>query len=423
MTGEVIKQFLVGLGFGVDEKSLKNFGKAIDASLTKVKLISAAIVGMASGAFFGISKISEGFEEMGYATRMIAPAINKAILLRKAMVAAYKDAGINMVQAVQQSIKFNMSLAKTKFQLEGIVKSTAIKFLPMLTKQMDIFRTKVSANMPKILALLERFIKFIFKAFEGVVILGTRLWSMFGRLWDILTTLDTATGGWSTKILALAAAWKILNLSFLASPLGLILVGLLAILALYDDFMTWKEGGESLFDWGSPAVQTIMGVVAAIVGMVAIFKTAMIAMQAYRALMIGITAITAAFKAVMAAVRIAMLLGMLNPVGLVVAAVAGLIALVTLLIMKWDTIKKGIGGFFSGLGGKVLDFVGGDVNKNLTVSPLGSNGGNSSSQNVKQDTTIIVQGATDPANTATRVANQQDQVNFNMTRNMKGAAR
>lgn len=420
MTGEVIKQFLVGLGFGVDEKSLKNFGKAIDASLTKVKLISAAIVGMASGAFFGIAKISEGFEEMGYATRMIAPAINKAILLRKAMVAAYKDAGINMIQAVQASIKFNMSLAKTKFQLEGIVKSTAIKFLPMLTKQMDIFRTKVSANMPKILALLERFIKFVFKAFEGVVILGTRLWSMFGRLWDVLASIDSATGGWSTKILALAAAWKVLNLSFLASPLGLILVGLLAILALYDDFMTFKEGGESLFDWGSPAVQTITGVVAAVVAMVAAFKVAQMAMAAYRLIMIGLTAVTSAWKVSLIAARIAM---MLTPIGWISAAITGLIALIALLVYKWDSIKKSFGGFFSGLGGKVLDFVGGDVNKNLTVSPLGSNGGNSSSNNVKQETNIIVQGASDPATTATRVANQQDQINFNMTRNMKGAAR
>lgn len=423
MNGEVLKQFLVGIGFGVDDKSFKSAMKFIGDVTTKVTIMAGVIKATAAATFFGISKIAEGFEEIGYQYRIIAPAINKAILLRRALISAYKDAGINMVQAVQQSVKFNFALAKTKFQLEGIVKSTAMKFVPMLTKQMDIFREKIRTNMPKILATLERLVKFIFKAFEGVVLIGTRLWSILSRVWDFLERLDTATDGWSTKILALAAAWKFLNLSFLATPIGMLLTGLLAILALYDDFMTWKEGGESLFDWGSPAVKVITGVVAALVGMFAVFKTGQAIIAGYRVLMIGLTAAMTAFRVVMAAVRIAMLAGMLNPVGLVVAAVAGLIALVTLLIMKWDTIKKAVGGFFSGLGDKVMDFVGGDVNKNLTVQPLGSSGGNTSSQNMKQETNIIVQGSGDPNATARQVVTQQNQVNFNMARNMKGAAR
>jgi hypothetical protein len=195
---------------------------------------------------------------MGYQYRIIAPAINKAIILRKALMSAYKDAGINMVDAVQKSVRFNLSLEKTKYQLEGIVKATAVKFLPMLTKQMDLFRAKVSANMPKILAAMEKFVKFIFKASEGVTILTMRLFSMLGRVWELLMKLDEATGGWSTKILAIVAAWKLLNLAFITTPVGMILTGLLALLALYDDFMTWKEGGDSLFDWGKwvPAIKS-----------------------------------------------------------------------------------------------------------------------------------------------------------------------
>lgn len=32
-------------------------------------------------------------------------------------------------------------------------------------------------------------------------------------------------------------------------PLGLVLLGLTAIVLLLDDFMAWKEGRNSLFDW------------------------------------------------------------------------------------------------------------------------------------------------------------------------------
>jgi hypothetical protein len=60
MTGEVIKQFLVGLGFGVDDSSLKKFGKAIDNAYTRVALISGAIKAAAAGTFAGIAKISQG---------------------------------------------------------------------------------------------------------------------------------------------------------------------------------------------------------------------------------------------------------------------------------------------------------------------------------------------------------------------------
>jgi len=417
--GDILKQFLVSLGFGVDEKQLKTFMKAVDQTVSKVKVMSAAIVGLAGGAFFGIAKISEGFEEMGYATRMIAPAINKAILLRQAMISAYKDAGINIVQAVQNSVRFNFALAKVKFQLEGIFKSTAMKFIPTLTKQMDIFRVKVSANMPKILAMLERFVKFIFKAFEGLVALGTRLWSMLNRVWDLIERIDDATSGWAVKILAVVAAWKLFNLSFLATPIGLILTGFIALLALYDDFMTFREGGESLFDWGSETVKTVVAIVSAVIGLVVAIKTAVVAMAAFKVIMTAVAAAIALVKGVVAAVGIA---AMLSPVGLIVAAVGGLIALLTVLYMKWDTIKESVSGFFSGVGGKVLDFFGGDA-KQFDVSPIGSTTSNSSAQNVKQETNIIVNGSTDPEKTAQVIGNNQNKVNFDMVRNMKGATR
>lgn len=428
MNGEILKQFLVSLGFGVDEGSLKKFNKAIDNAYVRVGLFAGAIKTAAAGIFAGISKISSDFEEMGYQYRIIAPAINKALLLRRALLDAYKGAGINIVSAVQNSVKFNMSLAKTKFQLEAVYKSVGMKFVPMLTKQMDEFRKKVSANMPKIIAFLERIVRFIFKASEAVTALGMRLWSMLSRVWEALVNLDQATGGWSTKIIALIAAWRLLNLSFLATPIGMVITGVLALLALYDDLMTWKEGGESLFDWGNPAVQTILGVVSAVIGAIAIFKTAMVAMSAYRTLMLGVTVVTAAFKTVMTALRIAMLFGMLNPIGLTITAIGALIGLVTLLITKWDVIKEGVGKFFNGIGGKVMDLFGGeggDINVNRPSATLGSSpssaGVSGVKQDVKQETNIIVQGNSDPRATAALVAGQQDRVNFNLARNMKGA--
>ena len=49
----------------------------------------------------------------------------------------------------------------------------------------------------------------------------------------------------------LIAAWKMLNLAFLTTPLGMLITGLAGIVALVDDYLTYMEGGESLFRLGA----------------------------------------------------------------------------------------------------------------------------------------------------------------------------
>jgi len=85
--------------------------------------------------------------------------INRQIMLRNALLKAYRETGINITQAVQQSVIFNFALAKTKFQLESNLQIGGVKIPAGSYKTMDIFRTKVSANMPKILKFLEGLVK------------------------------------------------------------------------------------------------------------------------------------------------------------------------------------------------------------------------------------------------------------------------
>jgi hypothetical protein len=259
VNGETIKSFLVGLSFDVDSSSLEKFTKSIAIASAKVVALGTAIAGTAAAIFHGISKISESFEDMGYQMRLVAPQVNKFLILRQAMLEAYGKAGIDLVKVVKQSILFNFALTRLKYTLDAIYKSVGAKFLPLLTKQMDIFRLKIYQNMPKIQEQLTKFVSFIFKAFAAVVQLGTTLWSVLGRLWDFFAKLDEITGGWSTKILLAVAAWKLLNLEFLLTPLGAIIAGLGILLGFYDDFKVWERGGESFFNW-APVVPIINSV-------------------------------------------------------------------------------------------------------------------------------------------------------------------
>lgn len=408
MDPSVIKSFLVGLGFGVDDDSLKKFNSAIKDATLRVTGLYAAIQVAAAGIFKAISSISESFEQMGYEYRIIAPAINKALVLRNELLKAYRAAGINIQQVIVQSVKFNMSLAKTKFALDAIYKSVGAKFLPLLTKQMDIFRGKIYQNMPKIQAALEKFVNFIFKAFEATSILGVRLWSILTRVYDFFAKLHEATNGWSTAILGVLAAWKFLNLSFLATPLGMILAGLASLLALYDDFKTYQEGGESFFNW-DPVLPVIESVTDTVKALWEVLKSVIGTIGE-----LG-SALMSLFKGDLS--------GLADHLANVFSGL-------------WDSINKvidvvkGASGILGSLFGLGQNLSNGTINllnnPKADTRPLGANSiANSSqtNQNVNQQTQINVSGAADAQATGAAVANQQSRVNYDMVRNLTGATR
>jgi hypothetical protein len=414
MNGNVIKSFLVGLGFNVDDSSLKKFNEALAKASLKVVALYTATKALSAGIVYSIAKISEGFEQMGYEYRIIAPAINKALVLRRELLKAYSAAGINITKVVVASVKLNMSLAKTKFALDAIYKSVGSRFFGLITKQSDLFRQKIYANMPKIQNALEKFVKFTFKALEATVTLGTRLWSILTRVYDFFVMLDKATNGWSTIILGVVAAWKLLNLTFLATPLGMLLTGLVSILALYDDFKTFEEGGKSLFDW-TPFLPVIDAVSAHLTTLANIL----------RAIMDVIGNIILAFYNLFK-------LGYRDFFQGLADAAASMTEVFKRL---WESIKSvgnvlgAVGGFASNVLGLDTTNAAANLKNNPTAQPLSqplgaSNVPNSPlNQNVNQQTSINIMGSADANATGKAVASEQGKVNFDLFRNMKGATR
>lgn len=411
MEADIIKSFLVGLGFGVDDSSLKKFNDAIKSATVRVTALYAATQVMAAAIFKSISSVSEGFEQMGYEYRLIAPAINKALVLRNELLKAYSAAGINIRQVIQQSVKFNMSLAKTQFALKAIYTSVAAKFFPLLTKQMDTFRKNIYANMPRIQASLEKFVAFVFKAFEATVILGQRVWSILQRIYDFFVMLDKATDGWSTVILGVITAWKLLNLTFLATPIGMLIAGIVALIALWDDFQVWKEGGDSLFNWG-PVIPVIDALTETLEALWEVLKGIIETVFQLSVAMVNLfTGNWSGF-----ADRI------VQAFGKILNAFQGV-----------TNVVKGLAGVAGGLFGvgeqlvngsmKAGDFINKGQNQN---QPLGVNSvanTQQTNQHVQQQTVINVSGSADAGATGAAVAGQQKRVNYDMVRNMTGATR
>lgn len=409
MTGEVIKSFLVGLGFDVDESSLAKFNKSIASAGLRIAALYGSVKIATAGILYGISQISDGFEKLGYEYRLIAPSVNKTLQIRQETLRAYRAAGVNIIKVIQDSIRLNLSLTKTKIAFEAIYKSAASKFFGLLTKQSDTLRQKIYANMPKIIALVERFVKFVFRMSEALTAFGSRVGSILGRVYDFFVQLDRVTDGWSTKILAVVAAWELLNLEFLATPLGALIAGIVALIALYDDFQVWKEGGESFFNW-TAFVPVIDSVAEALKSVWAVLNAI--------ADVIGnvVVGFYQLFKG--------------DKVGAFDSLIAGTQAFLAIFQRLWDVIK-GVGGSLGALGTFGAQLFGGGNTQlpgatlgHPNASPLGVGGNQNSqtNQNVHQQTEINVSGTADANAVGKAVAGEQTRVNFDAARNFKRVA-
>lgn len=568
MNAEVIKEFLVGLGFKVDEAGMAKFSSSIATATTTVVAIGTATTAAAATLVKGVERISSSFvvmEKLATQFRTSASAIDefadaagilgiseetstatlknldRAIMdtsmglgrakkvfedlgisvkdangkikptsavmaelnekfkgmeygkqirvmerlgidqsmlryfnadmgvLRKDMEAIDKAADFDFDKAIAESKSFHdtwrtayQEVQKWKLLFKTTMESVAVKLMPKMlaqikamTEGMVNFRRKVMENLPKAINAIMPVIGVVMRISEAFITVTARIATGAATIIGWILKVNNITHGWAGYIAAAMLAWKYLNLAFLKSPLGIIIALGAAVALLIDDYMTWKEGGESLIDWGGrfgTTMKVVTGILTAVLGTMvalkagtllyagalAISKAATIAWAATQAIMTGVMNVAAAaiwvFNAALAA----------NPIGLVIVAIVALIAAGFLLVKNWDKVKAWFASFFdwllsgftkvAGFASKVAAFFGKGGAQittmqttntpRLTPSPQAAatiNG--SGSQTVQQKTDIHIQGGADPQATGRAVAREQGRVNADMTRNLRGATR
>jgi len=315
----------------------------------------------------------------------------------------YKNAGIDANKAAEQSGEFNDSMDRLGMTFDAIKSAVGLKFMGQLRNGIDTLRKFLVENMPKIINAVSPIINLVLRIAEAFIKIVGRIGSAVGSILGFLGDLNNATNGWAGYILAAAAAWKFLNLSFLATPLGMILSLVAAIALLIDDFMTWQEGGDSLIDWSAwePAITAAMSALSALGAMFQ--NTFGVAIGIIQAL---IQLLTGDFS------------GAWSSIGQIVTNVMGIFT------NAWEVIKglgSTIGNVIGGMG-KILGIGGGSAPA-LTPTPQAAAAMTGGNQSVNQQTQIVVQGGANPDATARAVAGQQNRVNADMARNMKGVAR
>ncbi|EEG5182882.1 transglycosylase SLT domain-containing protein [Salmonella enterica subsp. houtenae] len=157
--------------------------------------------------------------------------------------------GFNADKAAVQSNKFMTSI-RGLTSLFGIMRDKIGSNLAGgLAGSLDMLRRHILDNFPRIEQTLT-------KAIKGILTLGDIIGHLFFRLIEgtssLITwwqSLDKQTRELISLFGALTIALRILNSTFWMSPIGLITALAAGIALLWEDYQTWKEGGQSLIDW------------------------------------------------------------------------------------------------------------------------------------------------------------------------------
>ncbi|MCV5175840.1 lytic transglycosylase catalytic [Escherichia coli] len=344
MNAETIKDFLVSLGFSVDEAGAKKFGSVLAGTTANVIKMGLAVEGAALSVVAFTAKIAsgldnlywasqrtgatvQGIQSIGYAVSQVGGSVDAArssleslsrfirnnpgaegflnrlgvqtrdasgnmrdmaaiftgvgqklssmpyyranqyaqmlgidentlMAMRRGVgdfsgqySAMAKAIGFNADQAALSSNRFMTSL-KSLGEMAGMARDKiGSNLADGLAGQIDNLRKKIIENFPKIEVTITKVIK-------GILWLGEIVWRVAFRIVDGVGDiiewwgkLDAETKTLIEVIGGLVVAMRILNSTFWKSPIGLITGLIVALGLLWEDYKTWKEGGNSLIDW------------------------------------------------------------------------------------------------------------------------------------------------------------------------------
>lgn len=161
-----------------------------------------------------------------------------------------KAIGFNADQAAAGSNRFMTSLRDFGAMAGMARDKIGANLAEGLAGSIDNLRKRILDNFPKIESTITRGVKGLLWLADVIGRVVYRLMQAGSDIMDWWGKLDKGTKELIVTFGGLLVAWKLLNSAFLTSPIGMITALAAAVVALFEDYQTWKEGGKSLIDWG-----------------------------------------------------------------------------------------------------------------------------------------------------------------------------
>ncbi|HHC3709961.1 TPA: transglycosylase SLT domain-containing protein [Klebsiella pneumoniae] len=161
-----------------------------------------------------------------------------------------KAIGYNADVATVSSNKFMTSLRSFGLTAGMARDKIGSSLADGLAGSLDRLRRQILENFPKIEGAITAGVKGVLWFGEIIGRVVYRLIQLTGDIINWWKSLGTETRQVIEVFGALMIAWRLLNSAFAMSPIGRVIMLGAALIGLYDDYRTWKEGGQSLIDWG-----------------------------------------------------------------------------------------------------------------------------------------------------------------------------
>lgn len=157
--------------------------------------------------------------------------------------------GFDADRAAQQSNKFMTSM-RNFVSLLGILRDKVGSNLAGgLSGTLNNLSKQMLENWPKIEGVVTKIVKGVLFAADVITQMAWRVSQAVGGLIEWFKKLPPDIQQLIMLVSGLVSAWQLLNAEFLKSPIGIVIALGSALFALYDDYKTWKEGGQSLLPW------------------------------------------------------------------------------------------------------------------------------------------------------------------------------
>lgn len=204
-----------------------------------------------------------------YASRMgIDPALIPMLIKDTAELKAewssmYATAGLDAQAAAEGARGLMGELGKLKAISTMLGDAVSLTFVVRIRREIERLRRGIIEHFAAIKRVMEGVVTVALRIVGAVSAMAGRIIGWLMQVVDWFEGLDDAQQKAVAGVGAMLAAWRLLNLGFLATPLGMIIASLTAIVALVDDYLTYMEGGTAFFDW-EPWEGTINRVVTAL---------------------------------------------------------------------------------------------------------------------------------------------------------------
>ena len=245
----LLDEFLVVLGVKADTEKANDFAKSLDKVADGADKTEGSLIRAYDATDGFVSAIEGALGVLGFFTGALGGAFaffHGTISGLEEMIEEEKLLTKVTKEQIEQSRKYNESVEKLGKRYNSLKVEMAMGFLPTMQRAIEVVDEFLASNKDAIVNGINAFLNAI-----------TGTFSVIGNFIKFIDRLIENTIGWDAALIGLVAGLMWVNramlIAFATNPVTWIVAAIVGLMLLIDDFMTYLDGGESLFGdfWGS----------------------------------------------------------------------------------------------------------------------------------------------------------------------------